>query len=725
MALKTYKQILVEQRSLFLYILFTNIIAGIAIFFRNPLHGIFGEDNYVTIHLLVEILIIFFSLSIAVQIWLISKFNKSNRTVFIGALFLMIGILEINHALTFKGMPFFIQESGPYPATWFYIITRLLFPLGLLIIFLIKEKEVSRTTRFLTYAISIVFCAVVSVIVYMPSQVLPLLVDENGTTVLKNILQMTSFILQVILMLLLVKRMREMPRRAILIIAASFNLLCSDIMFVSYTDVYDIYNFTGHIFQLMAYWLLFKAIYYSTVESPFNELMKANKSLEQSEQKIKQMAYFDELTKLPNERFLMEYLSTHLQEGKSRKALIVVGVGRYYAVKNSLGSTYADKMLSLIAQRIQKFVHEDDLLYKLADDRFAIYIQQHDDSQKIYKLSQQLQEMMKAPLTIDHFELNSDLYIGISLYPKDTTSGGDLLQFAKFATYEANEEPEHVAFYTAQMKEARSERMVLENDLKNAIIRNELFLEYQPQLDLKTGDIRSMEALIRWRHPVKGLISPFEFIPIAEESGLIVPIGQWVLETACRETVEWQQTYKKPLHVAVNLSMGQLYQKDFVNVVKETLYKTNLKPEHLQLEITESMTMNTKLIIPVLKELKQLGIEIAVDDFGTGYSSLSYLKDFPIDCLKIDRSFIRHILENPNDEALVKMILSMAKHLKLKVVAEGIETAEQLEYLLRINCDKIQGYFISKPIPFSTLEADYNKIQQFADEQLAMLKITQ
>lgn len=724
MALKTYKQIFVEQKSLFLYILFTNIIAGIAVFLRDPLYGIFGEDNYVTIHLVVEILIVFFTLSIAIQIWLISKFNQSNRTIFIGALFLIIGVLEMNHALTFKGMPFFIQESGPYQATWFYIITRLLLPLGLLIIFFIKEKEVAHNTRLLAYGISATVCAVVSVIVYMPSQVLPLLVDENGTTVLKNNLQMISFILQVMLMILLVKRLKVIPRRAILIIAASFNLLCSDIMFVSYTDVYDIYNFTGHIFQLMAYWLLFKAIYYSTVESPFDELMKANKSLEQSERKIKQMAYFDELTRLPNERFLMEYLSTNLPKGKSRKALIVVGVGRYNTIKNALGSIYAEKMLTLIAQRIKNFVPEEYLVYKLGDDRFAIYIQQHDDSQKIYKLAQQLQEIMKAPLTIDHFEVNSDLYIGIALYPKDTTNGQDLLQFAQFATYEAKEVTERVVFYTSEMMEARSERIVLENDLKNAIMRNELFLEYQPQLDLNTGDIRSMEALIRWRHPVKGLISPFEFIPIAEESGLIVPIGQWVLETACRETVQWQQTYKKPIHVAVNLSMGQLYQKDFINVVKETLHKTNLKPEYLQLEITESMTMNTRLIIPVLKELKKLGIAIAVDDFGTGYSSLSYLKDFPIDCLKIDRSFVRNILENKNDEALVKMILSMAKHLKLKVVAEGIETVEQLEYLLRINCDKIQGYFISKPIPYSTLEADYNKIQQFADEKLNLLKVT-
>ena len=724
MVLKTYKQILVEQKSLFLYILFTNIIAGIAVFLRDPLYGIFGEDNYVTIHLVVEILIVFFSLSIAVQIWLISKFNKSNRTIFIGALFFIIGVLEINHALTFKGMPFFIQESGPYPATWFYMITRLLLPLGLLTIFLIKEKDVSHNIRLLAYGTSATFCAVVSVIVYMPSQVLPILVDANGTTVLKNNLQMISFILQVMLMLLLVKRMKVIPRRAILIVAASFNLLCSDIMFISYTDVYDIYNFTGHIFQLMAYWLLFKAIYYSTVELPFNGLMKANKSLEQSEQKIKQMAYFDELTKLPNERYLMEYLSINLPKGKSRKALIVVGVGRYNTIKNTLGSTYADKMLTLIARRIKNFVPEEYFVYKLSDDRFAIYIEQHDDSLKIYKLAQQLQELMKAPLTIDHFEVNSDLYIGIALYPKDTTSGQDLLQFAKFATYEAKEVTERVGFYMAEMMEARSERMVLENDLKNAIIRNELFLEYQPQLDLNTGDIRSMEALIRWRHPVKGLISPFEFIPIAEESGLIVPIGQWVLETACRETVQWQQKHKKTIHVAVNLSIGQLYQKDFVNVVKETLRKTNLKPEFLQLEITESMTMNTKLIIPVLKELKKLGVAIAVDDFGTGYSSLSYLKDFPIDCLKIDRSFVRNILENKNDEALVKMILSMAKHLKLKVVAEGIETVEQLEYLLRINCDKIQGYFISKPIPYSTLEASFNKIQQFADEQLKLLKVT-
>ncbi|WP_431030283.1 bifunctional diguanylate cyclase/phosphodiesterase [Lysinibacillus sp. LZ02] len=721
--MKTYKQIVHEQKSLFLYVLLTYIVAAIVIIFRESLYGIFGERNYVTIHLIIEIFICFFSLSIAVQIWLISKYNPKNRTIYMGALFLMTGILEVNHAIAYKGMPYFIQESGPYLATWFYVIPRVMFPLGLLIVFLLEEKEVSNSRRVQSYALSIIFSLIVIVMVYMPTQLLPVLVDENGTTALKNNLQMAALVLQIALIVLLVKRLKVMPRRAILIIAASLYLLCSDIMFVSYKDVYDIYNFTGHIFQLLAYLLLFKAIYYLTVEQPFNKLMEANTSLEQSEQEIKQLAYYDEITKLPNERYLMEYLSGSLKLGESQKALVVFGVGRYYSIKNSLGTKYTDKMLVMITERLQKFLPANYVLCKLAEDRFAIFIEKHDDSQKIYKLSQQLKEMMEEPLVIDHFALNSNVDIGISLYPTDTIHEEDLLQFAKFATHEAKKEPERVAFYTVDMQKAQSNRIVLENDLKNAIVREELFLEYQPQLNLRTGEIRSAEALIRWRHPKRGLISPFEFIPIAEESGLIVPIGQWVLERACRETVAWQQKYKQPMKVAVNLSMGQLYQDDFVNFVRQTLQKTKLKPEYLQLEITESMTMNTKQIIPVLKELKELGVAIAVDDFGTGYSSLAYLKDFPIDCLKIDRSFIGNILENPNDEALVRMILSMAKHLNLKVVAEGIETVEQLDYLLHSDCDKIQGYFISKPISYTALETDFTKIQQFADEQLSKLKV--
>ncbi|MGM9951657.1 MAG: EAL domain-containing protein [Lysinibacillus sp.] len=722
--MKTYKQILFEQKPQLFSILLTFIIAGMVIVFREPLHGIFGENNYISIHLIIEMFVSYCSLAIAIQILLSSRFDKNSRTIYIGALFLAIGILVVMHALSYKGMPFFIHDSDPYAATWFYMATRLMFPIGVLVIMLVKEKQMSKSSISTLYVASFLFSIAIAAIVYAPSRLLPELVDADGVTALKSNLQLVAFVLTVALLIVLIKQMRSMPRRAILMIAASLNLLCSDIMFVTYSDVYDIYNFTGHIFQLMAYWLLFKSIYYATAELPFISLMEANRTLGAKEKKIKQLAYYDEGTRLPNERFLLEHLSEHLLEDTSPKALIVLGVDRHEGVKNSLGTAYADKMLEIIAQRLRELLPHGYLLIKLPEDRFAVFMPSYDNAQAITSFTYELQQMMHQSLVMDHFSVSSVFNIGISLYPADAKNAGDLLQFAQFAAYEAAKKEERIAFYTVCMQEDRAAKLVLEHDLKRAIERGELFLEYQPQLDLHRGAIRSVEALVRWRHPEKGMVAPLDFIPLAEESGLIVPIGKWVLETACQETVKWQQKYNRPMKVAVNLSIGQLYQKDFIQFVRQTLERTGLEPSHLQLEITESMTVNTRLATPVLQGLKDLGVTIAVDDFGTGYSSLAYLKDFPIDYLKIDRSFIRNILDNPDDEALVKMILSMAKHMKLKVVAEGIETAEQLDYLVRSDCDKIQGYFISRPIPYDAFESEYQKIQQFADEQLRMLKPT-
>ncbi len=722
--MKTFKQVLAEQKYLTLYILLVYILAGIAVIFREPLHGIFGEQNYVAIHLIIEIFVAFCSLAIANQIWLSSKFHQNNKILYSGALFLTIGVLGVVHAIAYKGMPFFIHESGPYAATWFYIAGRLLFPIGFLYILLTKEKQAASSTRLAAYASSFLISLSVVVMVYLPARPLPELVNEGGITALKSNLQMAAFILTVLLMVVLVKQIRTMPRLFLFLIAASFNLLCSDIMFISYIDVYDIYNFTGHIFQFTAFWLLYKSIYYFTVEQPFVAVIKAKESLELKERKIKQLAYYDAGTRLPNERYLKEYLEEHLPQGDSSKALLVFGVDRYEGVKSSLGTAYAEKMLETIAQRLQEVLPYSYVLSKLPEDRFAVFIPRYEQLQMLQEVTDKLQQMMHRSLVLEHFSISSVLHIGVSLYPKDAANAEDLLQFAQFAAYEATKKEERVSFYTGSMQEERAARLVLEHDLKKAIEQGELFIEYQPQLDLQQGAISSAEALVRWRHPKRGLIAPLDFIPLAEESGLIVPIGKWVLETACTETVRWQKKHRKPMRVAVNLSIGQLYEKDFSRFVKQTLEKTGLAPAHLQLEITESMTMNTKLIVPALQELKALGVTIAVDDFGTGYSSISYLKDFPIDYLKIDRSFIRNILDNPDDEALVKMILSMAKHLKLKVVAEGIETPEQLDYLFHNDCEKIQGYFISRPLPYEALEADYQAIQQFADEQLNRLKMT-
>jgi len=271
------------------------------------------------------------------------------------------------------------------------------------------------------------------------------------------------------------------------------------------------------------------------------------------------------------------------------------------------------------------------------------------------------------------------------------------------------------------MSKGIADRILLEQDLHNALANNEFYLDYQPQVNLKTGTIESVEALVRWRHPNRGFVSPELFIPIAEECGLIIPLGKWILETACHQAKLWEEQGLPPIKVAVNLSLGQLFQRDLVEMVDEILQRTKLDAKYLQLEITESMTMNIDQMTQLLHELKALGIQIAVDDFGTGYSSLSYLKDFPIDCLKIDRTFVRNVPHNPNDEALVSMIISMAKHLRLKVVAEGIEEVEQLSFLMDGGCDYIQGYLFSRPISPQQISETFQDLHHHVDDVLMQL----
>ena len=319
---------------------------------------------------------------------------------------------------------------------------------------------------------------------------------------------------------------------------------------------------------------------------------------------------------------------------------------------------------------------------------------------------------MKEPIHIQHFFIKVTINIGISIYPNHGENEDELLKHAQVAMGEAQKVSERYMFYRSEMDQHLEERLVLEHDLHYALEREELYLEYQPQVDVSTGRINSVEALIRWKHPEKGLISPATFIPIAEETGLIVSIGEWVLRTACRQAKKWHEEGILHIGVAVNLSIGQFFQQNLVQIVEDTLVKTNLSPNYLELEITESMTMDTSHAIEILHDLKRLGVKIAIDDFGTGYSSMSYLKDFPIDCLKIDRSFVRDLQSNSHDKALISIIISMAKHLNLKVIAEGVEEVGQLAFLAERDCDSIQGYLFSRPISPEELSVHFNEIQK-------------
>ncbi|MEL4026001.1 EAL domain-containing protein [Lysinibacillus endophyticus] len=710
-------------RNISLYLICSILLIALVVLFSDELYGIFGEENYISVHLLIELLSAIGTMSIAAQLWLTTRFNLFNKDIYLGALFLSIAIFTVCHMISYKGMPFFITESSPYQATWFYMITRLLLAFGILAIMVTKNKKSTITARNIAFGTSILLTFACIIVIYQPNRLLPTLVEEGvGTTTLKNILQFLALAGQIVLILYLNKQVKRAIRRSLLFITASIYIIISDIFFITYNDVYDISNFTGHVFQFFAYVAIFRAVYFTTVEYPFKSMSEANKHLEQSRKEMHQMAYYDDITTLPNERFLIEKLNKSIH-GLTQKTLIVMEFDRITAIKSSLGSFYSEQMLKMAAERISNVIGEKYFISKLRIDQFVIYINEYKEDEEITKLCKDLQNIMAAPFHIQHFSLTGNLNIGIAHYPKDSTTSENLIKYAQFAMYEADKVPERILFYQSSMLNLRTKRVELENDLYKALENDELFLQYQPQLDLQTGEIKSMEALVRWNHPTKGWISPMDFIPIAEESGLIIPFGRWVLETACRQTMELQKVLNKPFKVSVNLSVGQLFQDNFVDIIKEVIKDTNISPQSLELEITESMTMNTNYITPILKDLKEIGLTIAIDDFGTGYSSLSYLKDLPIDCLKIDRSFVQKVTNIEDREPLVDMIISMAQHLKLSVVAEGIETIEQLQYLQRKNCDFIQGYLISKPINYEELVEKYEEIQQEAKEKVYQLNM--
>ena len=692
----------------------------LVLLFNQSFYEVFSEENYAFIHIIFKVFSIIVTLLIAIQIWLTSGFKSTNQDVYMGALFLTLSIIQIAHTISSTGTPFFILQSSSYQEHWLYMISRFLIPIGLISVLSLRLRKITILYRFIIFNVSIFLSFGIIYFLNLPTELLPQLVIEGeGTTPIKKSLQYIAVGFQLILIYYLIKTFHQSPSRNLLFIMASLYLIISDLFFIRYIEVYHVANFTGHLFQLFAYAAIFRAIYYSVIEYPFLNMQKANNRLKESKEEMYQMAYFDDLTQLPNERYLIETINESNLIDK--KTVIVFEFDRLDSIKATLGPSYSEQILKMAANRLDDAFGENYFICKLRVDAFVLYLEEEHTVAEVLQLCKQLQTLMSEPFHIQHFSLISNLKIGIANFPQDANSSEEIIKHAQFAMYESMNVPEHILFYHTSMLKNRTERAVIENDLFNAIQNGELFLEYQPLLDLKDGELVSMEALVRWNHPTKGRIPPNEFIPLAEETGLIIPFGKWVLSTACTQTVQLQKALNKPVKVAVNLSVGQLFQEDFMNVVKTVLDETKISPEHLVLEITESMTMNTGYINPILEDLKKIGITVAIDDFGTGYSSLTYLKDLPIDSLKIDQSFVQKIQKSTIEEPLVDMIISMAQHLKLKVIAEGIETKEQLSYLQAKQCDCAQGYLISKPIEYKELVGKFSIIQEDATAKLVGL----
>ena len=415
------------------------------------------------------------------------------------------------------------------------------------------------------------------------------------------------------------------------------------------------------------------------------------------------LAQHDSLTGLPNRILLNDRLieAMALAHRYHRQlAMLFLDVDRFKYINDTLGHVIGDRLLQSIAQRLLNCVRASDTVSRQGGDEFVILLPEVTHVQDATVCADKILEILRSPHRVDEHDLHVTASIGIVTYPDDGTDAETLMKHADFAMYHAKDNGrDNRQFFKRDLNMRALVRRSLENGLRYALEREELMLQYQPKINLETGDIVGVEALIRWLHPDLGLVSPAEFIPIAEECGLMVPIGQWVLGQACHQAQAWQDIGLAPIRIAVNISAVELRAKDFLKRVSVTLAETGLEPRFLELELTETfLVQDSTATLAVLQDLKQLGLNLALDDFGTGYSSLNHLKRFPIDTLKIDRSFVRTITTNSDDASIVCAVISMGRNLHMRVVAEGVETRAQLSFLQDRGCPFGQGYYFSQPL---------------------------
>ncbi|MGH8590023.1 MAG: EAL domain-containing protein, partial [Gammaproteobacteria bacterium] len=428
-----------------------------------------------------------------------------------------------------------------------------------------------------------------------------------------------------------------------------------------------------------------------------------------AEERVRRLAFHDPLTGLPNRMLFRERLLALLARGPidtSCHAVLFLDLDRFKLVNDTLGHETGDLLLKAVAERITGCVRACDLVARLGGDEFTIILERVAAPEVAAAVARKIVEVLSHPFGFLGQEVYVGASVGIALYPNDGRDIGTLLKHADMARYRAKQDGNRFVFYKRAIGEGLSRRLALEGDLRHAQSRDELRVYYQPQIDVRTAEVVGMEALVRWEHPRLGLLKPARFIPLAEETGLIVPIAEWVLRTACAQNRAWQDRGLGPFTVAVNVSVRQLVQNDLERQVEAILRETGLSPQYLELELTEGAVMRQPEDMQRrLMRIKQSGCRISIDDFGTGYSSLSYLKHFPFDRLKIDQSFVRHLTSNPDDAAITRAIIAMGHVLRLRVVAEGVETEAQLRYLQRLGCDEIQGFYVSQPVPAERVTA--------------------
>ena len=471
------------------------------------------------------------------------------------------------------------------------------------------------------------------------------------------------------------------------------------------------------------------------VEERTEELKKTNVQLQQEiverrtvekelvvhKEHLVRLAHYDSLTALPNRVFFNEILNQSIasaNQNKKMMAILFIDLDRFKNINDALGHSMGDLVLKEVATRFSTVLQKKDVLARLGGDEFIILLNNIEDPKSASPVAEKLLEICARSIKVGNHEFFITTSIGICIYPSDGDSLEDLQKNADMAMYKAKRAGGGIyQYYTEEMNLEAHEHIQLEAALRKAITNKEFILHYQPKLNLSDGSMHGVEALVRWEKPEVGMISPAKFIPLAEETGLIMQIGEWVLRESCRVNKSWQDQGYTPITIAVNLSPKQFRHQDIAQLVREVLAETKMDAKYLELEITETAVMdNVDAAISKLNDIRDMGVRISVDDFGTGYTSISYLKQFPISVLKIDQSFVKGIPNNPNDLAITSAVIALAHSLGIKVVAEGVETAEQLQYLADHDCDIVQGYYLSRPLPESKVVSQFTRVSSKVED---------
>ena len=656
------------------------------------------------LHLLAGLMCLAVSYSIFAQGWIMFTDKLSRQRLYSAALFSVVGILDMLYSAAYGGIPLLGFEPGPGLADWFLTLSHTVGALGMLAVFASSEKQVSDVHKITLFSVTALIAA--AGLAWMNRHEAKLasgLAADflNSPAGRFTLIFGVSMLYIVAIAAIMHSHRAEQPPAIMTVTRALLFMVMGHVMLTfPFKDPQGSIQAAGQWYMCLSYYFVLKGVYRLTIEEPI-------RGRRQAEARMKHMAYHDDLTGLPNLRLMKEQLGQWLSVSGAYTGVAVINIDRFKAINDSLGYSAGDKLLTEFGARLKALCRAEEQVYRMGEDEFALILPRTDGAEIAEERAEQLLGAVNPAVLIDDTEYHISLSMGLSVFPVDGESVDQMIQYADMAVHHAKEHGVHFMRYTPAMKMYTQSRVELENDMRKALDREEFFLEFQPQMSLDTGKMVGMEALVRWNHPKRGLLPPGEFIPLAEESGLIVPLGEWVLKTACQYNKQWQLAGYEPVNVSVNLSMRQFRQYNLAERIGAILREVDLDPRYLELEVTESMTYDIDTALDQLHRLKSLGIQISIDDFGTGYSSLYYLKSLPIDRLKIDRAFVKEVMYDGNDAAIVSTITTMAHHLKLKVTAEGVENEEQLQFLRLQKCHEGQGYLFSRPVSAGVLEHEF------------------